>query len=218
MRARFADYFATARGIQRDFADTMPILVAFEAESYAGYEAAVADFIAEHRPDYIVGSVHHVHDLLIDGPLEIYQRAARQAGGLEALYCDHFDHPFEMLQRLESDVVGHLDLIRLNDPDYPARLARPEVWARIERNLDVIAQQGAILDVNVRALAKGQSEPYPARPILQAARARGIAAAPSDDPHGIASVGQYISAGVGLLEELGFDTCWPVPGSGRSSG
>jgi histidinol-phosphatase (PHP family) len=159
-----------------------------------------------------------VHDMLIDGPLEVYQRAARRAGGLEALYCDYFDLQFEMLQRLEPDVVGHLDLIRLNDPDYPARLARPEVWTRIERNLDVIAEQGAILDVNVRALAKGQSEPYPARSILQAARVCGIAVAPSDDSHGVASVGQHIEAGVRLLEELGFDTCWPIPGSRPSSG
>ena len=216
MRKRFVDYFATARALQREFADSMPILVAFEAEAYSGYEAAVADLIAEHHPDYIVGSVHHVHDILIDGPLELYQQAAKRSGGLEALYCDYFDLQFEMLSKLEPQVVGHLDLIRLNDPDYPELLARPEVRARIERNLDAIAQQGAILDVNVRALAKGQPEPYPSRPILVAARERGIAVAPSDDSHGVDSVGQHTRAGVRLLEELGFDTCWPIPGVERA--
>jgi histidinol-phosphatase (PHP family) len=218
MRDRFVDYFATARALQRDFADSMPVLVAFEAEAYSGYEAAVADLIAEHRPDYIVGSVHHVHDVLIDGPKELYQQAIESAGGLEALYCDYFDLQFEILEKLEPEVVGHMDLIRLNDPGYSERLARPEVWARIERNLDVIAEQGAILDVNVRALAKGQPEPYPSRPILVAARERGIAVAPSDDSHGVASVGQHTESGVRLLEELGFDTCWPVPGVARQSG
>ena len=117
IRARFADYFATARGLQRDFADTMPILLAFEAESYAGYEAAVADFIAEHRPDYIVGSVHHVDD-----------PSCRR----------------------------------------PAHAASPPLRATTHTGLRVW--------------------------------------------------GNYISAGVRLLEELGFDTCWPVPGSGWSSG
>ena len=79
-----------------------------------------------------------------------------------------------------------------------------------------MADQGAILDFNVRALAKGQPEPYPSRPILLGARDRGIAAVPSDDSHGVDSVGRDTEVGVRILEELGFDTRWRVPGVART--
>ena len=210
---RFRRYFARARELQSEYAGRLRVLVGFEAEAHSGYGEFVDAWTAELEPDYIVGSVHHVHDLTIDDSAEVYARAAGISGGLEQLYCDYFDLQHEMLGRLRPAVVGHMDLIRLLDPDYPGHLARPEVWRRIERNLDRVAEQGAILDVNVRALSKGQAEPYPSRPILVAAREREIAVATGDDSHGVDSVGQHCQAGIRLLEELGFDTCWPVPGA-----
>lgn len=211
-QARFRRYFARARELQAEYAGRLRVLVGFEAEAHSGYGEFVDAWVTELQPDYIVGSVHHVHDLTIDDSREVYARAAERSGGLEGLYCDYFDLQYEMLGRLRPAVVGHMDLIRLLDPEYPERLARPAVWRRIERNLDRVAEQGAILDVNVRALSKGQPEPYPSRPILVAAREREIAVAIGDDSHGVESVGQHCEAGVRLLAELGFDTRWPVPG------
>lgn len=209
---RFRRYFARARELQAEYTGRLRVLVGFEAEAHTGYGEFVDAWMAELEPDYIVGSVHHIHDLLIDDTLEKYARAAELSGGIEALYCDYFDTQYEMLDRLRPAVVGHLDLIRLLDPEYPEHLRRPEVWQRIERNLDRVAEQGAILDVNVRALSKGQPEPYPSRSILVAARERGIAVATGDDSHGVAGVGENCEAGIRLLEELGFSTLWPVPG------
>ena len=212
---RFRRYFARARELQAAYAGRLRVLVGFEAEAHSGYEAFVRDWIRELEPDYIVGSVHHVHDLTIDASPDVWAECAERSGGIPALYCDYFDVQLEMLERLRPAVVGHLDLVRLLDPGYPEHLAAPEVWHRVERNLDRVAEQGAILDVNVRALAKGQSEPYPARPILEAALRRGIAVAPGDDSHGVASVGAHFDEGARLLAELGFPTDWPVPGGER---
>ena len=214
-RQRCAAYFARARELQREYAGTLPVLVGLETEAHTGAFELVEELLEAFAPDYLVGSVHHVHDVLIDGPRELWEEAARIAGSAEALYCDYFDLQHELLVRLEPDVVGHFDLIRLADPDYPEHLARPEVRRRIERNLDVIAEQGAILDINVRALSKGQGEPYPSRPILLAARRRGISVAPGDDSHGVDSVGLHCETGIRLLEELGFDTTWRVPSRGQ---
>jgi len=215
---RFRRYFARARELQAEYAGRLRVLVGFETEAHSGYPEFVRAWVRELQPDYVVGSVHHVHDRLIDATPELYAECAERSGGVPALYCDYFDLQYEMLERLRPAVVGHLDLVRLLDPDYPRTLARAEVWQRIERNLDRVAAQGAILDVNLRALAKGQPEPYPARPILEAARRRGIAVAPGDDSHGVESVGAHCQQGVRLLEEMGFETDWPVPGeAGRSA-
>ena len=36
--------------------------------------------------------------------------------------------------------LGHLDIIRIHDPDYPSRLLDPDIWRRIVRNLETIKE------------------------------------------------------------------------------
>jgi histidinol-phosphatase (PHP family) len=65
--------------------------------------------------------------------------------------------------------VGHLDIIRIYDPDYRSRLVKPAVWERIVRNLRLVKQLGLILDFNLRPLSRGEEEPYLSAPILKKA-------------------------------------------------
>jgi histidinol-phosphatase (PHP family) len=104
--------------------------------------------------------------------------------------------------------VGHFDLIRVFDPDYPERLRRSDVTEKIDRNLAAVKKLGLILDLNMRALSKGFQEPYPARPILEKALEMNIPVVPGDDSHGVATVGKHITVGIKLLEDIGFDTSW----------
>ena len=152
---RIDAYFEEARRLQAAYAGEMDILVGFETEAYTGYEAEVARLIARHDPDVIVGSVHHVHDILFDASLADYQRAARISGGIEQLYCDYFDRQLELIERFRPAVVGHFDLIRLHDPHYRERWEVASVRDRALRNLERVKELGLILDLNMRALSKG---------------------------------------------------------------
>ncbi len=213
LRARFASYIQKCRNLQRDYSTQIEILVGFEAEIYSAYRPFLKGLIDEFRPDYIVGSVHHVNDVPFDVSPELYTEAAKTSGGLEALYCDYFDLQLTLIEDFEPEVVGHFDLIRLFDTDYRARLKRAAVWERVERNLERIRELGLILDFNVRPLAAGQSEPYVSAPILRRARELDIAIAPGDDSHGVAGVGLRCDEGMRILGASGFPTRWPKPGS-----
>jgi len=105
------------------------------------------------------------------------------------MYAAYFDEQLEMMRETRPEVVGHFDLVRLHDPDYLQTLVLPEVWERVMRNLEWIRDAGAILDINARALLKGQAEPYVCVPILDAAAKLGIGVAYGDDAHGVADVG-----------------------------
>ncbi|MGD8542419.1 MAG: histidinol-phosphatase [Desulfobacteraceae bacterium] len=211
LRERFARYMATGRRLQAAFAGRLTVFVGMETETYSGAVAYARELAAAFAPDYLVGSVHHVADCNFDFSPESYARAARAVGGLDALYIRYFDLQLEMIQALQPAVVGHFDLVRIYDPDYRARLERPEIRARIRRNLACIRDLGLILDFNVRALVKGAAEPYIAAPILQAAHAMGIALVPGDDSHGVETVGRHIPRAIELLQALGVDTDWPRP-------
>ncbi|MFH1981274.1 MAG: histidinol-phosphatase [Pseudomonadota bacterium] len=211
LQARFARYMAAARAVQAAVAHRLRVFVGFETESYPGGIAWARHLIDRYRPDYVVGSVHHVGALAIDFSREGYDAAAAACGGIDGLYCRYFDRQFEMLQRLCPAVVGHLDLVRLFDPDYPERLNRAEIARRITRNLTFIAEQGLILDFNLAALSKGASEPYVAPVILRQAFELGIAAVPGDDSHGVATVGRHMVEGIHRLAAMGFSTDWKTP-------
>jgi len=208
---RFASYIDECRRLQKKYRNMLHIYVAMETETYRGSAALVRNLVEEFRPDYIVGSVHHVDDMPFDSSPEEYGRVAEKAGGCDSLYCRYFDLQYEMLVALKPSVVGHFDLIRLYDPHYKKRLEKKEIARRIDRNLDFIAANDLILDFNLRSLAKGADEPYVSASILEKASRRGIAVVPGDDSHGVDTIGRYIDEAAALLSKGGFLGKWRRP-------
>jgi histidinol-phosphatase (PHP family) len=210
LQTQFRTYFAECRRLQQRYADWIRLFTAFETETYSGSSAFVKQLIAETRPDYIVGSVHHVGDIGIDETPALYAAATEKAGGVEALYCQYFDAQLAMMEDLLPAVVGHFDLIRIFDRDYLNTLKRPEVWSRVERNLTFLARKGLIMDFNLRGFDKA-TEQYPSNPVLRRALELGVNIVPGDDSHGVSSVGRNYDKGVALLAELGHPCRWPEP-------
>jgi histidinol-phosphatase (PHP family) len=208
---RFGRYMAECRRLQAQYASRIRIYAAMETETYSGYQRFVPALIDEFAPDYIVGSVHFVDDVNFDYSPDLYHQAAIKAGGVDRLYLRYFDEQYEMISLLRPAVVGHFDLIRIFDPDYRQRIERPEIMAKIKRNLELIRELDLILDFNLRALAKGAEEPYLTDSILRLAHDYGIAVVPGDDSHGIANVGNFFVDGLKILQRHGFSTAWRCP-------
>ena len=125
--------------------------------------------ITQYKPDMFVGSVHHVHTIPIDYDRSMYEKARSISGGSdEKLFEDYYDAQLEMLEALKPPVVGHFDLIRLKSDDPNTTSEQwPEVWKRVLRNLDFIAEYGGLLEINSAALRKGMQEPYPNKRICR---------------------------------------------------
>jgi histidinol-phosphatase (PHP family) len=207
---RFAEYFQLGRELQRKYSGEIELLLAFEIENYQGTADHVRKLIQQYKPDYLVGSLHHVNNIGIDYNKEYYDKALAEAGDIQQLYCDYFDEQYHMLQEFCPAVVGHFDLIRVFDQNYLSTLSQPEVVEKIERNLDFISEKNLILDFNLRGFDKGL-EQYPSLSILKKAIARGIALVPGDDSHGVASVGRNYDQGVAVLSNLGISLQWQKP-------
>jgi histidinol-phosphatase (PHP family) len=211
MYGRFEQYMNECRRLQKKYASGITVYAAFETETYSGSLSLVQELREKFRPDYLLGSVHHVDDIPIDMDPAQYYRASEQAGGLDALYCRYFDLQYEMIEALSPAVVAHFDLIRIFDPDYRNRLEKPAIVERIRRNLGLIQDRNLILDFNVRSLLKGAVEPYVSRSILQQALEMSIPVVPGDDSHSVGTVGLNIDRGIAMLTEMGFDTQWRKP-------
>lgn len=205
---RFGLYMTECRRLQEKYRSQIRIFAAIESETYSGYREFMPYLLDTFTPDYVVGSVHFVDDMGFDYSREQYEQTAAAVGGTDALYLRYFDLQYEMIAFLKPAVVGHFDLIRIFDPDYKRRLAKPEIIARMRRNLELIKELGLVMDFNLRALLKGADEPYISRPILLMARELGIRIMPGDDSHGVANVGANMDRALAIHTELGFDTQW----------
>ncbi len=210
LQDQFSRYFTECRILQKKYSGQIKIFTAFETETYPGSVSYIQKLMKATRPDYIVGSVHHVAGISIDVNPQLYEKAIMAVGDLEQLYCHYFDEQLTMLGELEPAVVGHFDLIRIFDPDYLQTMQLHSVWARIERNLELIKELDLILDFNLRGFDK-TLEQYPSLPVLKKAMELGITIVPGDDSHGVNSVGRNYDKGVALLAELGHNCQWREP-------
>ncbi len=208
---RFEDYMTTAGDLKARYAGELDIYVGFETEFMTRSLPFTRRLIETFRPDYFVGSLHHVNDISFDFSREDYLRAVEDQGGIDNLYERYFDQQYELIDALNPAVIGHFDLIRIYDEDYKARLEKPEIALKIDRNLALIAERGLILDFNLAALSKGMDEPYISAGILEKARHMGIAVVPGDDSHSVDTVGRHMEKGIELLNGLGFSTTWKRP-------
>ena len=215
LQERFDRYFHTLDELARKYAHEIRIFRGMETEAYTGFAPHVEYLIQRHRPDYIVGSVHHVNDICFDYSTDHYQAAIDSCGGIIELYLAYFDLQLELIQALEPFVIGHFDIIRIHDSDFADHLVQPQVWKKIQRNLDAIKDLKLNLDFNLRPLSAGKPDPYLAPPILDAALERGIPVIPGDDSHGVHQAGVHVPHAIELLKKRGFSTQWPEPPQGK---
>ncbi|KAG0050126.1 histidinolphosphatase [Gryganskiella cystojenkinii] len=169
------------------------------------------------QPQYIVGSLHHVKGIPLDFSTDLYLRALEVVGqgSWEQLFKVYFDTQFEMLQGLQPEVVGHLDLVRIFFGAIPqcahhhhhqrdqgslaeqegnnnnSNVLTEELWELVRRNVDYVISYGGLFELNSRAWKKGLADAYPQRDILQYILSKNGRITLSDDSHGPDDVGMF---------------------------
>ena len=217
LQADFDAYTLAVNTLAREFSDRLIVLRGLEAEVVpaAHYAAEMQALRQQTMPDgtpafdYIVGSVHFVNEIQIDGPPENYLKAVESCGGLEAFAVRYYETVAEMLHTLRPEVAGHLDLCKRNLVPAgfaPDALQSPRIQAAIETALEAAREIGAILDLNTAGWRKGLSEPYPAPPIVRKARDMGVPFCFGDDSHRTREVGAGLAEARDYLRANGVDS------------
>ena len=105
--------------------------------------------------------------------------------------------------RMKEEVIIS-EAARSNLPD-------PSDYNIDPNNAYLMVEMAFKITPNLKALAKGQTEPYISRPILIRAREMGIAVVPGDDVHRITDVDCFWDQGIRILQEVGLSTNWRRP-------
>ena len=205
LRADFDRYTAAINRVPAEFAGRLTVLRGFEAEVVptASYVSEMTALRSRRLPDgssafdYMVGSVHFVNEIQIDGRPETYALAAEDCGGLENLAIRYYEIVAEMIRALRPEVIGHLDLIKRNAALAgfdPAELETERIARAAQSALLAARENSGILDLNTAGWRKGLGEPYPSPALVKMAREIGVPFCFGDDSHRAAEVGAGIDA------------------------
>ncbi|KAJ3278162.1 histidinolphosphatase [Borealophlyctis nickersoniae] len=212
----FKAFVTHARTLQTKYQDKIKLYVGMETEHIHSHTLnELTQLQNDHTLDYIVGSVHHVHEIPIDFDQDRYTLAEAEAlklnpavqSATDALFLAYFDAQHEMLVSAKPMVVGHFDLIRMYRPTHPLS---PALWEKIDRNIDLIVSYGGLVEINSRAWKKGLTDAYPQRDILKRMIAKGIRFTLSDDSHGPDDVGMHYNKLYAYLREMDINTLHAV--------
>lgn len=203
----FEAYCAECARLQQAFEGRLTVLRGFEAEVVpsGSWLERMQALRRAHGFDFVVGSVHHVGDIQIDGTKAWFEEAMAAHGGLEGLAVAYYDQLGAMIEALQPDVVGHFDLIRkLAGPWGP--VDTPAIREHALAALEVARAHDCILDLNTAGYRKGLESPYPAPWLVREAHARGVPFCFGDDSHGPDDVGRDMEPSRRYLLDLGVES------------
>lgn len=200
----FKSYAETIAKLSEEFTGRIAVLRGFEAEVVpeTSYRDTMVGYRKQYGFDYMVGSVHYVDGIAIDLTKSLFDQLVEQHFGLEKLAIRYYETVADMVEALQPEVVGHIDLIR-RYADSDAKLSTATIRGAATRALEAVLAHNAILDLNTAGYRKGLETPYPEPWLVQLANRMGIGFCFGDDSHGPEQVGAGIESARKYLLENG---------------
>ncbi|KAJ7468247.1 Polymerase/histidinol phosphatase-like protein, partial [Mycena galericulata] len=214
---QFDKFLVEAHRLKLSYASQIRLLVGLETDYITPIDLdQLRDLLERHRGrvDYLVGSIHHVNGIPIDFDLVTFQKAVENIDCTPehttkdgAFLSAYFDAQYELLQRFYPEVIGHIDLCRLYNPDLQLS-TYPEAFERAKRNILFAIGYGALFEVNAAALRKNWSTPFPGEDVLEIILKNGGRLTLSDDSHGPHTVGLNYGRLPEYLQRAGVTELW----------
>jgi histidinol-phosphatase (PHP family) len=175
----------------------LPVKLGLEVDYAPGREGEARELLAPYPWDYLLGSVHFIDGLGVDGGPRLID-----ALGVDAAWRRYFDELAAAAESLLFDSLSHPDLVKISG-------ARPDRGLEVELHeqvVDAIAAAGVAVEVSTAGLRKPVGELYPDPHLLELCRSRGVPLTLASDAHAAALVGRDFDRARELLRAAGYDT------------
>ena len=171
----------------------LPVKLGLEVDYVPGREDETRELLSPYPWDYLLGSVHFIDGLGIDGPPRLLD-----AVGVEETWRRYF---YELAAAARSglfDSLSHPDLVKIFGERVETFDYAPVVEA--------ISQSGVAVEVSTAGLRKPVGELYPHPDFLAACRERGVPVTLGSDAHRPDLVGWDFDQARELLHWAGYET------------
>jgi histidinol-phosphatase (PHP family) len=224
---RLADYVQVIRTLGETYHERMEILLGLEIDYIEGICGPSDGRFDSLGLDYTIGSVHHVRPprlgynalATVDDGQDSFDALITQGydANTDALIEDFFMATTACIKAGGFDILGHLDLIRKNNPNMSRFREDSELYkAAVMTTVDALAGTGIIVEINTGGMARGKlPSPYPALWILKELRVRKVDICLNSDAHAGAHLLACREAGLQAAVEAGYDSFTIINAAGR---
>jgi len=171
----------------------LPVKLGLEVDYVPGREEETRELLAPYPWDYLLGSVHFIDGLGVDGEPRLLD-----AVGVEEAWRRYFETLASAARSGLFDSLSHPDLVKIFGERARAFDYEPVVAA--------IAESGVAVEVSTAGLRKPVGELYPHPDFLAACRARGVPVTTGSDAHSPDVVGRDFDRARELLRSVGYET------------
>lgn len=193
---RYFELVDEARAALPDF----PIRLALECDHINGYQQWIDQIASMADWDYLIGSVHYIHDgIAVDDPRHVSRWST--AADIEHLWGMYWRCYEQMIRTRQFDFHAHPDLAKrfgLRPAGDLRRYYEPVIQALVDTS--------GILEVSTAGLRKDVREIYPARAMLELAFSAGVPVVINSDAHTPADVGVDFDKALDLVRSVGYTT------------
>ena len=186
-----------------EFLRSSGLRVGVEADFLPGREDRLASFLDGRDWDYVVGSIHFLHDQALDlhGEPDWEAWDIWRSGDPEKVWARYFETLGEAARTGMFDILAHPDLVKVWGQGVPA----PDGDLRrfYERAMDGIADSDVAIEVSTAGLRKPVGEIYPAAAFLEMCLEAGRPVALSSDAHRPDELGFEYERALEWLDRLG---------------
>ena len=171
----------------------LPVKLGLEVDYVPGREDETRELLAPYPWDYLLGSVHFIDGLGVDGEPRLLDSI-----GVEETWRRYFETLAGAARSGLFDSLSHPDLVKIFDERAEFFDYRPVV--------DAIAESGVAVEVSTAGLHKPVGELYPHPEFLAACRERGVPVTTGSDAHEPRVVGRDFDRARELLQSAGYET------------
>jgi histidinol-phosphatase (PHP family) len=171
----------------------LPVKLGLEVDYAPGREDETREILAPYPWDYLLGSVHYIGELAVDGEPRLVD-----AVGVEEAWRLYFEELAAAARSDLFDSLSHPDLVKI----FGARAASFDYGPVV----DAIADSGVAVEVSTAGLRKPVRELYPHPEFLAACRARDVPVTLASDAHSPDVVGRDFDRALEFLRAAGYET------------
>lgn len=186
-------YSQTIRSLSYEYAGQIEIYLAMEIDFIPGLIDDFAYWKERANLDYVIGGVHLLRapadDRLwfIDGPKwQTFDKGLCDVFGndIKLAVRTYFDQMNLMIQSQKPDIIAHVDKIKMHNRERFFSVNDPWYQALLFESLEVVKQNGCIVEVNTRGIYKKRcDELFPNLAALKRIHELGIPVTLSSDAH-----------------------------------
>lgn len=172
----------------------LPVKLGLEVDYVPGREEELCSLLAPYPWDFLLGSVHFIGELGVDGE----EPRLLDAVGVEEAWRLYFETLAAAARSGLFDSLSHPDLVKI----FGARAAAFDYGPAV----DAIAESRVAVEVSTAGLRKPVRELYPHPAFLAECRARDVPVTLASDAHSPDVVGRDFDRALELLRAAGYET------------